>query len=178
MTLLTRVGQLFRADFHAVLDKLEEPDVLLRQSLREMEEELLADQQCEKRWQLDLESLQRKRGDLENALHGIAEELDLCFAANREELARNLVKRRLETEHCMQRLRQQSDSLEKSLADLRTRLRDQQERLEMLQQKAALLDENPRHSSPSTESWPLETVVGEDEIEIAFLREKQRRMPS
>jgi phage shock protein A len=178
MTLLTRVGRLFRADFHAVLDKLEEPDVLLRQSLREMEEELLADQLCEKRWQLDLESLQRKRSDFEKTLSGIGEELDLCFAANREELALNLVKRRLETERCLQRLQQQSNTLEKSLADLRARLRDQQERLEMLQQKTALLDENPRNSSPSAKSWPLETAVGEDEIEIAFLREKQRRMPS
>jgi len=178
MTVLTRVGRLFRADFHAVLDKLEEPDVLLRQSLREMEEELLADQQCEKRWQLDMGSLQRKHSDFEKTLSGIGEELDLCFAANREELARNLVKRRLETERRLQRLRQQSNTLEKSLADLRARLRDQQERLEMLQQKAALLDENPCYSSPSAESWPLETAVGEDEIEIAFLREKQRRMPS
>jgi phage shock protein A len=178
MALLTRMARLFRADFHAVLDRLEEPDVLLRQSLREMEEELQTDQQSEKRRQLDLENLQRKRDELEKTLSGIAEELDICFAAQREELARNLVKRRLETERRLEHLLQQSGVLEKSLDNLRSRLRDQQERLEMLQQKAALLDENPRNPSPSTDTRPFDTVVGEDEIEIAFLREKQRRIPS
>jgi len=178
MTVLTRMARLFRADFHAVLDRLEEPDVLLRQSLREMEEELLADQQCEKRWQLNLECLQSKRSNLEKTLTSIGEELDICFAANREELARNLIKRRLETERCLERLVQQSKTMDKSLSDLRTRLRDQQERLEMLQQKAALLNENPSNASSPSDSRLMETVVGEDEIEIAFLREKQRRMPS
>ena len=40
MALITRVSRLFQADFHAVLDRIEEPEVLLRQAVREMEEEL------------------------------------------------------------------------------------------------------------------------------------------
>ena len=40
MPLVDRVARLFRADLHAVMDRIEEPDVLLRQALREMEEEL------------------------------------------------------------------------------------------------------------------------------------------
>ena len=38
MALMTRVARLFRADLHAVLDRIEEPEVLLRQALREMED--------------------------------------------------------------------------------------------------------------------------------------------
>ena len=45
MALITRVGRLFRADLHAVLDRVEEPEVLLRQAIREMEEELAEDRQ-------------------------------------------------------------------------------------------------------------------------------------
>ena len=45
MALITRVSRLFQADFHAVLDRIEEPEVLLRQAVREMEEELARDEQ-------------------------------------------------------------------------------------------------------------------------------------
>ena len=45
MALITRVGRLFRADLHAVLDRVEEPEVLLRQAIREMEEELAEERQ-------------------------------------------------------------------------------------------------------------------------------------
>ena len=39
MALINRISRLFTADMHAVLDRLEEPDVLLKQALREMEDE-------------------------------------------------------------------------------------------------------------------------------------------
>ncbi|OOZ38928.1 hypothetical protein BOW53_13550 [Solemya pervernicosa gill symbiont] len=45
MALINRVTRLFRADMHAVLDRIEEPEVLLRQSIREMEEALADDEQ-------------------------------------------------------------------------------------------------------------------------------------
>jgi phage shock protein A len=40
MALINRVSRLFTADLHAVLDRIEEPDALLRQAIREMEEDL------------------------------------------------------------------------------------------------------------------------------------------
>lgn len=36
MALINRATRLFRADLHAVLDRIEEPDILLRQAVREM----------------------------------------------------------------------------------------------------------------------------------------------
>ena len=44
MTLITRLGRLFRADMHAVLDGLEEPTMLLRQAVRDMEDVLAGEQ--------------------------------------------------------------------------------------------------------------------------------------
>ena len=40
MALINRVTRLFKADIHAVLDQIEEPEQLLRQAVRDMEEEL------------------------------------------------------------------------------------------------------------------------------------------
>lgn len=178
MTLLTRISRLFRADFHALLDSVEEPDVLLRQALREMEEELLGDEQQEKRMLAELDGLNTRRTELEKNLAGIGEELDVCFVADRESLARNLVKRRLETERLLERLSRQITSLEKSLLDLRARLKDQRERLEALRQKAALFEEDQRSSFSSAEHYSNMPSISDDEVEIALLKEIQRRMPS
>ena len=40
MVLITRLARLFRADVHAVLDRIEEPLLLLQQAVREMEADL------------------------------------------------------------------------------------------------------------------------------------------
>ena len=45
MALVTRLSRLFQADFHAVLDRIEEPDLQLRQAVREMQFALEQDQQ-------------------------------------------------------------------------------------------------------------------------------------
>ena len=43
MALINRVSRLLRADLHAVLDRVEEPEVLLRQAVREMDAALAED---------------------------------------------------------------------------------------------------------------------------------------
>ena len=45
MALVTRLSRLFQADFHAVLDRIEEPDLQLKQAVREMQFALDQDQQ-------------------------------------------------------------------------------------------------------------------------------------
>jgi phage shock protein A len=40
MTLITRVSRLFKADVHGILDALEEPEAILKQAVREMEDEI------------------------------------------------------------------------------------------------------------------------------------------
>ena len=40
MALINRVSRLFKADFHAVLDQLEEPEQILKQAIRDMEDDM------------------------------------------------------------------------------------------------------------------------------------------
>ena len=40
MVLINRISRLFKADFHAVLDRIEEPEQLLKQAIRDMEDDL------------------------------------------------------------------------------------------------------------------------------------------
>ena len=45
MPIINRISRLFTADLHAVLDRIEEPEALLKQAIREMEEEAAASEQ-------------------------------------------------------------------------------------------------------------------------------------
>ena len=44
MALVNRISRIFSADLHAVLDRIEEPEVLLAQSLRETADAVAADE--------------------------------------------------------------------------------------------------------------------------------------
>ena len=49
MALINRISRLFKADFHAVLDHIEEPEALLKQAIRDMEDDLAKTEFLEQR---------------------------------------------------------------------------------------------------------------------------------
>lgn len=175
MALLTRITRLFRADLHAVLDRIEEPDVLLKQAVREMEEALASDERRLRGLTQERDQLLAREADLGQSLGSVAEELDLCFASGKDELARTLIRRRLEAEHLGKGLARKREALEASLATLRKRVAENRSRLETLRQKAELLTEQEDLHRPE-EGWPLpDHAVRDEEVEVAFLREQQQR---
>ena len=98
MALINRLSRLFSADFHAVLDRIEEPELLLKQAIREMEEELARSEQRIKWLQQEQRQLSAQEDDIEQSLSKLEEEMDICFASDKEELARGLVRRKLEAQ--------------------------------------------------------------------------------
>ena len=154
MALINRISRVFQADVHAVLDRIEEPDLLLKQAIREMEEELSSDEQRLKIFEHEQDLLNNRKSELEEVLTGIDSELDLCFNADKDELARSLIKRQLETKHFYKHLAHKSKALQQSLTDLKARLDENQLQLESMRQKAAMLTEDiqPNYNS-QRENW-------------------------
>jgi phage shock protein A len=178
MALITRVSRLFQADFHAVLDRIEEPEVLLRQAVREMEEELSRDEQRSKLLTHELGQLTAREFELEQSLHEIEEQLDVCFDAGNDDLARTSIKRKLETQQFCKGLTRKRQTLQKTLEELDTRLKENRARLESMRQKAELLAEESERTRPA-DNWTLpEISVRDEDVEVAFLREKQHRRRS
>jgi phage shock protein A len=175
MALITRVSRLFRADFHAVLDRIEEPDVLLRQAIREMEEALVCDEQRLRVLDHEQRQLVVRSRDLDQSLNDIEEELDVCFTSGKEDLARALIRRKLEARRLHKHLSQRRETVQETLSGLRAQLEEHRSRLESMRQKAELLADD-REAEHGETSWngPDISVCDED-VEIAFLREKQKR---
>ena len=174
MALITRVARLFRADFHAVLDRVEEPDLLLRQALREMETCLTEDEVQLERLRREESGLQAKVTDLEQRMAGLESELDICFAEGQETLARPLIRRNLEQQALCRQLRQRGRELELEREALVQRLDDNRQQYESLRQKAELYA--PEEPQPERSWHQADVSVREEDVEIAFLRERQRRV--
>lgn len=177
MALINRINRLFRADMHAVLDRLEEPDVLLKQAVREMEDAIAHDEQRLKLMRHEQGQVHTRIEDLTEAVKQIDGELDLCFSAKQEALARGLVKRRLESERFTRFLGKKAETLTRETGELEGRIDENRARLQAMRQKLELLTEEltrPTDSNTFIDTGP-EIIVRADEVEVAFLHEQQKR---
>ena len=177
MALINRISRLFRADMHAVLDRLEEPDVLLRQAVREMEDETAKNADRLRRLHLETERLERREHEVGVAIAELDEQLDLCFQSGEEALARSLVKRKLPQTTLLARVQSDRKQVSGEIEQAARRHLEQQQRLESVRQKAELVGES---RSPVSDEYGagVEPLVSDDEVEVAFLREKSLRSAS
>jgi phage shock protein A len=174
MALISRVSRLFTADVHAVLDRIEEPQVLLKQAIREMEDEAASGGQQLKWLRHEKQQLEKKRDAGSTLVDELDSELDICFEAGEEELARSLVKRKLTEQQRTKTATAQLDSVASAIVELSAVLDDQRHKLREMQQNAEILTEDARTDAGISESF-AGPEIGPEEIDIAFLREKQRR---
>jgi phage shock protein A len=181
MTLITRMARLFKADFHRVLDHIEEPEALLRHAIREMQDSLdKAEINLDSSQQRDQE-LTGRLGELEQSLDDIDTQLDLCFESNKDELARGPVKRKLEANALKKRLAAQQSILRQSITQQQEALVQNQLRLEHLRQKADTF--TTRQSHYRDDNGSIDSIlagiggiaVDDTDVDVAILREKKLR---
>lgn len=180
MALINRVSRLFKADFHAVLDQIEEPEQVLKQAIRDMEDELQASEQRIATCAQECEGLALRQTELEGSVRDFAGQLDLCFESGKDELARGLIRRKLEAERLLQRLNSRLDVNAAFLADQRRLLEENRNTLDSLRQKSEVFSRQSSSGRAVSEfedpTWLAGDMnVSEDEVEIAFLREQSVR---
>ncbi|MGZ8916554.1 MAG: PspA/IM30 family protein [Methylobacter sp.] len=172
MALITRMARLFKADMHAVLDKIEEPALLLKQSIREMEESIANDERQIRLWEYGQQQMSKKHDQFAESLTDLEEKCALCFKSHKDDLARSFIKRKLETRQAKQRLAEKITALTEKTTRLTNQFTEHQAHLTAMKQKAEVFLEENRASSTNWEN-PSVTVRDED-VEVAFLYEKQK----
>jgi phage shock protein A len=184
MALITRITRLFKADFHAVLDQVEEPLMLLKQAVREMEDEVNAAELHQRQALIERDKLKGRRDELEQALGDLGEEMDVCFEEEQVDLARDLIKRKLQAQRLSKRVEVRLDATQKEILEGQKVLTENRAALESMRQKAELFNERlpskgDNHSLIDDMAWsPQELAVSDNDVEVAFLREKKRRAQS
>jgi phage shock protein A len=181
MALINRVARLFRADFHAVLDQIEEPELLLRQAIRDMEGELSAADERLAALDREQSKLCARARDVESSLVDVDQQLDLSFRSGKDDLARGFVRRKLEAERLLKRLRGKIEESNDVLAEQRRQAEQNRLVLDSMRQKADLFIAGPArdHVDGDDTDWLTRDLrVGDDDVEIAFLQEKEARSVS
>ncbi|MEO0575696.1 MAG: PspA/IM30 family protein [Pseudomonadota bacterium] len=175
MALIYRLARLFKADAHAVLDRIEEPQALLKQSIRDMQSDLTQTEQRIAQRVHELETLSRQVRQLDEALTEHTTQLDLCFASGKEALARSVIRKKLAGEQLRAQIHSNAAQLNEQLETQRAALAHKRTTLDSLQQKATLFDVGAR--TPSGDTAQTATIT-DDQVEIAMLRERDLRSAS
>lgn len=183
MALINRVSRLFRADFNAVLDQIEEPEQLLKQAIRDMEDELVSVEQRIALCAHDQKSLDVRGNELRSAIGDYNDQLDLCFESKKDDLAKTLIRKKLEADRILKQLVSKYEGNERYVEEQQKLLDENRSALDSLRQKAELTSHHPAASGSKSDfddiGWmSRELSIGDDEIEIAYLREKAQRSES
>jgi hypothetical protein len=136
----------------------------------------------------DQDALSVRKNELETSLTEIDEQLDLCFKSKKDGLAKTLIKKKLEAERLQKRLNSKYAANDRYLDEQGKLFDENQATLDGLRQKAELFA-GRASSHPSSDhdgasdfddiAWlARELTVSDDEVEIAFLREKDLRSAS
>lgn len=178
MAVINRISRLFRADFHAVLDHVEEPQLMLRQAIREMQDDLDARENRIRIATNEQAELEVRKRESTKALEDIEEQIDLCFASEKPELARNFVKRKLEAERHARYLASRETAGEIYLGEQRAMLDQHRMTLEGLRQKAEIFarrSREPVDNGQGAKTFGFNPHVSDDEVEVEFIRQLNKR---
>ena len=178
MTLITRITRLVKADLHGLLDGLEEPEEVIKQAIRDMEEDIATQERQLEELHAVLQRLEREAQETTTAMQEIESQIDICFAAENEPLAKNLIRKRLEMARRAKGIARAQEETRAQSDGLATRIATQKAQLASVVQKLKVYEETrPRQPWASSPCAPLQggSVITDDEVEVAFLEEKRRR---
>jgi phage shock protein A len=178
MAVLSRFARLVSADLHAVIDHLETPEALLRQALREMREQIDSTESACARGAKERQRLRDRQERIDARLGQLSPDIDSALQADRDELARHLLRERIALEREQEDGAARLSALERELAEHRQRLAEQRECLRQLDAEAdrALAETAPTRRTPDG-IGPI-GVVSDADVEIALIRAKQAGRPS
>lgn len=174
MALITRLSRLFHADVNAVLDQLEEPELLLKQAIREMEENLEQQKKHLKLLTIEQQHNNKYQQELTETVNELTQQISLCFNNDKEALAKKLIRRKLESQHCVDQLTKNSTFLDDQCTELRALLEQHYDQLKSMQQRAAIFNSHSTSGPVNLTSNIPSFSVREEDVDVAFLDEKQK----
>lgn len=172
MNILTRVSRLFKADIHGILDNLEQPEIILQQSIRDMQVAIEKAEITIAELDKTQDRLEQQKQNQNKHIEDLQDQLQFCLAENNESLGKSVIRKKLQAEASLKELTRQLANI---TADKKLKIEETEERKEKLQairDKLSLFTEKNElnECSPSTD---LSSGVTQDDVELAFLYAKQ-----
>ncbi len=182
MGILSRIVRLCRSDLHGVMDQLEDKHLLLKQYLREMEDDLKHKRARLVRMEQDGQDLRRDLENRRQALGKMEEDLRLAVARDKDDIARMLIRRRRTLEAGCAGLQDRLDRLQEARNRLSETVGQQTLQYEQLKARADILhrqsrqDRNRPPDGFADSDWPW-PAPSDEEVELELLQRKEALAP-
>jgi phage shock protein A len=178
MGIMTRFARLCKADIHGVMDQLEDKGLLLKQHLRDMQEELDRKEAGLAGVLASRNETEREREQRAREYQALEQDLTLAITKEKDDIARTLIRKLKPLAHHRDELGRHVQALDRDIAQFRTVLDEQRLLHEQLRLKAA---EHLRRTE--RQQWE-ETLAGtiphgfcaepaEAEVELELMRRKE-----
>ena len=177
MALINRIARLFKADMHSVLDTLEEPLSVLKQAVREMSDQIEHGEKRLEDLNRRIEKHHRYLEEQEQQFKGIDQQIDLCFRAGNEKLARTTLRRKLEIAKRIKLAEREGSVLATEQERLVQELSNQKAKLASIKEKMEIIADDTRQQHVAQDPCARfsDYAVSDEELEVAFLAERERR---
>jgi phage shock protein A len=178
MGIMTRFVRLCKADIHGVMDQIEDKGLLLKQHLRDMQEELDRKEARLASMLGSRDETEREREKRSREYEALEQDLSLAIAKEKDDIARTLIRKLKPLAHHRDELGRHVQALDRDIAQFRTALDEQRLLHEQLRLKAS---EHMRRAE--RQQWE-EAIAGtfphglcaepaEDEVELELMRRKE-----
>ncbi len=184
MTIIKRLTNLLTADMHAVLDLIEDPVVILKQAIRDMEASIEEQHKSECILKANLNILLMEEQQLNKQTESINLDLEHSFKTNNSKLAKKLIKRKLLLKKYNEIIQQNIHSLNETISHLHKQLIEKNSQCESIKQESFQLFQQNNNGENTTTKLRQGTVttnslltpsITREEVELAYLTEQHAR---
>jgi phage shock protein A len=178
MGIMTRFVRLCKADIHGVMDQMEDQGLLLKQHLRDMQEELDRKEARLAAMLAARKETAREREKRSREVEALEQDLNLAIANDKDDIARPLIRKLKPLAHHRDELERHIQALDRDIDQFRTALNEQRLLHEQLRLKASEhLRRAERQQWEADIAGTFPHVLGaepaEAEVELELMRRKE-----
>ena len=174
MPLLDRVSTLIRANLNDLIDRAEEPEKMIKQVILDMQNQLLQVKTQVAMAIADLHLLQQKKASNEEKVREWMRKAELAVAKGQDDLARNALERFESYRELTESFTQQLEDQHAQVEQLKTALRQLEQKLVEAEAKADLLVAQHRRARAAGRAGDARLAVDTQSRSTAFDRMRRK----
>ena len=177
MGIMTRFVRLCKADMHGVMDQLEDKDLLVKQLLRDMEEELGRKEGRMTTLRASQEQTKRAFEKYVEECKKLDDDVTAAVEKGKDDIARMVLKKLKQSSNHRDELKRQLDGLDRDLEDLKGCIAEQRLQYDQVQLRSKEYLRSVRQDEwmkTAAEAAPFSTSnePSDEEIELELLKRK------
>jgi len=174
MPLLDRVSTLIRANLNDLIDRAEEPEKMIKQVILDMQNQLLQVKTQVAMAIADLHLLQQKKASNEEKVREWMRKAELAVAKGQDDLARNALERFESYRELTESFTQQLEDQHAQVEQLKTALRQLEQKLVEAEAKADLLVAQHRRARAAGRAGDARLAIDTQSRSTAFDRMRRK----